>query len=280
MKRAIAALILLLFLALPASAASIERISFGIDLAELRENISVVLLSEQRLDSFVFSLPVKPENIVSESGYEVIEDDGYKILVKKEILPDVPSEFSVSFSAPDIVNKINGGEYLFSFSYNAPSDIREFVLRAALPEESAISEKGGLLVSRPVSIFTDGKRIFLEWESALQAGEQFSAFVQYKSKTEEGRLFTPILLILFLFAGLFVGYRIKKFRKEKFIEQAVSEDEKKIVDEIMKGEVLQEELREKTNFSKTKISKLVRSLEQKGIIKKTPYKKTNKLKLK
>ncbi len=280
MKPVISALFLFLLLAFPAAAVNIEKIHFGIDLAEMRENISVVLLSEQRLDSFVFSMPVKPENVVSDLNYEIIEDDGYKILVKKEILLNAPSEFSISFSAPSIVNRIDGDEYIFSFSYNAPSAIKEFVLRAALPEESAISEKGGLLVSRPVLIFTDGKRIFLEWESALQAGEQFSAFVQYKNKAEGNETLVPILLVVFLLAGLILGYKIKKFRKTKFIKEVVSEDEKKIVDEIMKGEVLQEELRQKTNFSKTKISKLVRSLEQKGIIKKTPYKKTNKLKIK
>ena len=59
-------------------------------------------------------------------------------------------------------------------------------------------------------------------------------------------------------------------------------EEKKVVAEIKKagGEILQESLREKHGWSKTKPSKLVARLESKGVIEKKVYGKTNRLRLK
>jgi uncharacterized membrane protein len=62
----------------------------------------------------------------------------------------------------------------------------------------------------------------------------------------------------------------------------LGEDERKIYDMLLSsnGEILQDDIARHTDFSRAKISKLVRNLEEKGIIKKEPYRKTNRLLLK
>lgn len=266
----------LLLFGSPASAEGIESIYFDIDLnGAPRESISII--AGNGTSPITLSLPAAPENLFVSHQYELV--GGNEIIVKPP--QNESSQISISFESRALAAKISGTEYLLTFSYTAPSDVKDFRLGATLPEGAAVSEKGGLLVSRPVSISTDGSKIFLEWGKSLKEGEQFSAFVQYNARPAQDGMILPAFVIIFLLAGLAIGYKIRQFKKSKFIKEVVSEDERKIVDEIMnKGEIMQDELRDKTNFSKTKISKVVRNLEAKGIIRKLPFKKTNKLRMK
>ena len=179
------------------------------------------------------------------------------------------------------ITKIGSDEFLFSYTYVADNETN-LELEVILPLEYVVVDRGGLLVSRPVDISTDGRRIFMVWTASLKAGEEFSAFVQYQGKSQGVSLYVLILAFAIIAAiGAFVGHRLHIFQKEKFIKQVVSDDERIIVEEIKKkGEILQEDLRDSLGWSKTKISKVVRNLEVKKVIYKIPYKKTNKLKLK
>jgi len=175
---------------------------------------------------------------------------------------------------------MGSNEKLFSFTYKAtgPTNLQ---LEVILPSDSIVVDRNGLLISRPFDISTDGRRIFVVWKANLATEEEFSAFVQYEAKSNVSSSFIILPIILIGAIGIFAGYKLKVFRKEKFIEKAVSDDENKVIEQIKKkGEILQEELRDSLNWSKTKISKVVRNLEVKNVIIKIPHKKTNKLKLK
>ena len=178
------------------------------------------------------------------------------------------------------IEDLGSNEKLFSFSITAQNAV-DFSIKIILPEDAKIIDKNGLLVSRPVSISTDGRRIFLEWSKALSEGEEYTIFVQYKTNGSSSSDLFPLVIAAILIIGLVIGYSWKRFEKEKAISQMLSEDEKKVVERIRKtGEMLQEDIKESTGWSKTKISKIVRSLEMKNVIIKVPYKKTNKIKIK
>lgn len=278
MKTAIAFAVSFLLLINLASAISFDKVFVELEIRDSTayEQISANLFAEKQLNSIVFLLSVKPENLEINLPYQLKEDG---IAINKAIPANSSFEFSMNFQTSSLITKISENEFLFS--YTSPKmTADDFKLKIALPEEAFISDKGGLLVSRPVFISTDGKRIFLEWSKGLSE-EEFTTFVQYKTKAEYPFSVFWIVLVVFLSTGLLAGYKLKKFKKTKFIKQVLPEDEKTIVDEILKKkEVMQDELRKTTNFSKTKISKLVRNLEMKGIVEKTPYKKTNKIKIK
>ena len=61
----------------------------------------------------------------------------------------------------------------------------------------------------------------------------------------------------------------------------LTEDERKIVDAIenMGGEIKQEELPEKTGFSRPKVTKIIQDLEDKKIISRVKHGKTYKVKI-
>ena len=73
-----------------------------------------------------------------------------------------------------------------------------------------------------------------------------------------------------------------KFRKgtkhDMFI---LTEDEERIIDIVRaQGKVEQSKLAKLTDYSKPRISRMIRSLEERGIIEREIYKKTYKIKLK
>lgn len=82
--------------------------------------------------------------------------------------------------------------------------------------------------------------------------------------------------------GLFLYWLINRFMKERAIRtamMAMSDDEKKVLRKIMdQGEARQDKLRRKVDFSKSKLSAILNNLEEKNAIKKSRYKRTNKLK--
>jgi len=198
---------------------------------------------------------------------------------------NVSSTFNYAVQEPhNFIAALGNNEFLFTLSISSPRNT-DFDLKISLPKESVVVENNNALeVSRPVQITTDGTRIYLEWSKVLNTGEQYSVFVKYKTNSASNDFLFPIfiaVITIILGTGIFAGYKFRSFRKTKFIKEVVNDDEKKIVDHVMKkGEILQEELRTVTGWSKTKISKVVRNLEARNIIEKKPYKKTNKLKIK
>ncbi len=179
--------------------------------------------------------------------------------------------------------KQTGNQYIFRFSYKPEDDFDDFKLKIVLPENMIISEQNDILMlSRPAQISTDGRRIFIEWEKELRENEEITIFAEYETKGNIN-LDPSYFLFFFVLMGIAfgVGYGIKRFKREKFIERAISADEKIILNIIKKDkEIMQEELKEKTGWSKTKISKVIRRLEAKELIEKKPYRKTNKLSIK
>jgi len=94
-----------------------------------------------------------------------------------------------------------------------------------------------------------------------------------------------IKYIALIFVGMLIGSGITFFvvigrkKEQKIAKLVLNEEEQKIFDLIIErgGVILQDEIVKELDYSKAKVSKIVRKLEEKGIIRKEPYKKTNKL---
>lgn len=179
---------------------------------------------------------------------------------------------------------------ILSFSYIPEANITAFSLIVKLPPRSTLAseiEKSGESLSAvypsPTKIYTNGKRIILEWQrDELKIGESFRVFVMYSNLNK--RNYSPLWVLFGLLIGTALTYFVIKGKnKNKNIARMVlSGDEEKIYELILAsdGEILQEEIVKTTGFSKAKVSKLIRNLEIKKIIKKEPYRKTNRLMLK
>lgn len=249
-----------------------------------KETYFVSLTTTQNINGLTFQLNANPENIVAPGlNYTVQQiEDKYFLVINKEIPANTVFNFNFSFVASDLLSRVGNNGYLLNFIFAPPTQVSDFRLRIILPKDSSVIQNGGvLLLSRPVDISTNGERISLEWNKTLAENEEFAIYAQYTTSISQDNIVIILVVIIALAAVFVVGYKLKSFKKEKLIEQILSEDEKKVVNYIkQKGEIMQEDIKTHLDWSKTKVSKVIRNLEVKNIIHKTPHKKTNRLKLK
>ncbi|MFQ5887958.1 MAG: hypothetical protein ACE5HY_04610, partial [Candidatus Hydrothermarchaeales archaeon] len=104
--------------------------------------------------------------------------------------------------------------------------------------------------------------------------DRFKPFTPTKSMYMLSGVALGILLVL-------VFYKYQK-AKAKVALKILTEDEEKVIKAIMEneGEITQDMLPEKTDFSRPKVSRIVGVLVERDLILKEPYKKTHKLKIK
>ena len=179
---------------------------------------------------------------------------------------------------------------------------RYFTLNQRLPQAAEINVKlilpESAVLNTPDSAYptpvisTDGQHIIIDWSDNLNKGESFSSFVVYKEKSES--LFHILIsiaavLIALILAALIISRskkrkekKLKPVKKEKKeIKVELMDNEKKIISVLKKahGELWQKQIQLQTGFSKAKLSRLVRDLESRSVIKKIPMGNTNKIRL-
>lgn len=97
-------------------------------------------------------------------------------------------------------------------------------------------------------------------------------------------LFIPFLAAVGLFIGMLVYYLIfPKLENETLSREEIVSlfdgDEKKIVEELLKGDgaMLQSDLVKKTNLTKVRVHRIVKKLEERGVVKKEQHGRTNRI---
>jgi len=162
---------------------------------------------------------------------------------------------------------------------------------------SFILEEGFVLENQDIypaasEIGSDGKRIIISWNKQIKEKEDLPIFVIFKdirSSEYEWILFFALVILATII--IYFGYRkiearkLKRVRKRKKrggVVEHLLESEKKVMSELkgVRGGVWQKQLQIKTGFSKAKLSRTIRNLESRKLIKKIPIGNTNKIKLK
>jgi uncharacterized membrane protein len=134
---------------------------------------------------------------------------------------------------------------------------------------------------------TDGQTISLVWNlERVSSGSDFAIFVNLEDTNKSSLLrniFIGLVMVLFVFIGfLFYKKYFKSKRLNKKIEKYLLDSEKKVLNELEKAEgkeLWQKQIQLKTNFSKAKLSRVIRNLESRNLIEKIPLGNTNKIKL-
>ncbi|MDD5181749.1 MAG: helix-turn-helix domain-containing protein [Candidatus Nanoarchaeia archaeon] len=179
----------------------------------------------------------------------------------------------------------SGGKQLVRIQQPIPENTQLFGFTIMLPQGYFVSEldKESLAVPEPDSMLSDGKRIILNWEKTSPS-EDFEAFVTYEQASRGVSILTiliPALIILSAIAAVIIIVLQFKKREKKIVTVGLSSDEKKIYEFVReKGEVNQKDVQNALEFSKPRLSRLIRNLEESGLIEKKPLGRTNILKTK
>jgi len=195
------------------------------------------------------------------------------------------------FETFDFVKDVDGKFFLdtdFSLNRNI-GNIEQLSMTVRLPEGKAIvPENVANRISFPetASILSDGRRIIVNWRFT-----QIPAVMPLKFQVLYETIILPPLFDIriryAIIAGAAIGListfaYLRYFRKpEKVILSVLDEYERKVFDLIVAagGTVSQKKIVQDTNLSKAKISRVVKSLVNRGVIEVERMGRTNKLKI-
>lgn len=263
-------------------------------ISEKGVNVNIVF---GKVSNFELEIPSDAKNIeVDAESYELNDYKNSQI-----IKINFAKNLLIRYSTKSFIDK-SGNKLFFTMrnNFNESSNVKIY-----FPEGAVLSEKGILFPTRFKKI-TDGRRIILELNDFNE--EQIVVTYEFVKKSN----FLFYLIIIFIFSLMIFIYFLeknkikkeiknfrkenKKLKKEKYnlikdetkeeIEERLIrnlfEDEKIIVKYLLykkNNECWTKEIVKDLDISKVKLSRKLRSLEQKGIVKKIPYGNENRIKL-
>lgn len=249
------ALAVLALLAVLASFMSVSAsLDVGITLSDAFVRESFVYSGEP--GSLSFELPREPVSVTANVSYAL---NGSTLTIDAD---ETPVRFSALFD--DLIVS-SGSQRVFRSSFSADA----ITLSITLPEGATVDE------AIPQGAFsTDGSRITIAWPPAPER----SVAVFYT--VDEG---TPWLLLIAFSLPIIAGFgfliywNAQRRTNERVIDALLSENEREVFDRV-DGDRTQQHIADELGYSKSKMSKVVRKLEEKGLVGKEPHFKTNRLK--
>ena len=151
---------------------------------------------------------------------------------------------------------------VWSFELNSEDVVDDILLDVCFSDrlEKLITVESDLLYS----IDLNG-RVCVEF---IDGGRKMDIKIDYGLEENSVSYIALIVITILLLAALvLIVYSFRK-KKDKFsdIESLINENEKKILDELMKGNVRQKELRRRLDMPKASFSRYVHNLEKKKLI--------------
>lgn len=215
-------------------------------------------------------------------------------IVVSEFINQIKQE---SYVMEGLLEKTSGG-YYFVYNLVFAQDYADVEIRLTL-EEGFNFDK--LLFPQGYKFETDGESISIVWDlQNKQRGDNFPIFLKIKNqKTSNFWLFWLAMALLLIFISYFFLRKFienkkksKKIKQKKPFKEKTPEKgqyaylldtEKKILEELQKSKskgLWQKQIQISTGFSKAKLSRIIRNLESRGLIKKIALGNTNKIFLK
>jgi len=179
----------------------------------------------------------------------------------------------------------NDNYYLFTDSFNLIRDTKTLSVLIKLPEgtglkepiENSYSPEGALIGS-------DGRRPIINWvENDLKGSDKFDvsiAFEKIGETTSEFPFGIILVIILITFSSLGLFYQFYwKGKNVRLILPVLKKDEKIIFDTIIKhgNGVNQKIIVKDSGYSKAKVSKVLNSLKERGLVKLERIGRSNKV---
>lgn len=283
MRKLALCLLFTFLLVAPLSQASVQEVTY-----DLRDDGAYVthttLTNDSSLNLWIeedaYNIDVRVGGELS--GFNLDRRNGFKLLYPE---PNTTGkEVEVNYRSSQVMEK--GDSSYFVTTLRTDRSIESVETELILPERALLKEGGGSMISpEPSSIDTDGRRMSIKWNlESLNEDDEIAFFVAYE---EPGNLFlivsitslSIVILSLVLFIYRRKGYRRKESR-ERF--QHLVERERKVVDALMTSgdeTMWQKELQRATDFTKSKLSRTLKKMEERNIVEKIPHGTSNKVKL-
>jgi uncharacterized membrane protein len=274
--------ILLFFILISAPCLSQPLYQYGIT-AEIYENDTVsyklnLIFVDHPDQTFSLSL-VSPNNLNVDSNNDCdIQNGVLETKITCFLKSANRTNVIISYSSDQNVNNKNG-YYLFSdsFKMSMAADLVPILIK--MPEGTGLREPVKSSYSPADALIgSDGRRTIVNWQMKdVKANERIDVSLAFErigdviiSEIPSQIIFLAVLFIIVAGAAAFYFFYLRN-KSVKLILPILKKDEKKIFDAIMKNgdgkTVNQKIIVEKSGYSKAKVSKVLKSLEERGILK-------------
>jgi len=271
-------LLLVVLLSLQAVIAKVEY--FGIDAQIIDDTNANIKFTIYKARDFSFRFYGNIRNISSNANCVV---EGELIYCRSE------NEIAINIQiVSDIVARA-GNTYSFNIQIELKEDVNRVTSLVTLPIGMIIKDEREIFPSN-FRTLSNGRNILVYWElENVSSNQPLSFRVRYQSVQPSSEVFGKFYLLIFILviALFFVSfYAIKKrkvivkkivrVRPEKILVEALDEYERKVY-EIVKeaGKIKQNEIVSKTGFSKARVSRVLKSLAEKKLVKVEKRGRTN-----
>lgn len=188
--------------------------------------------------------------------------------------------------------KRTGNKYEFIVSYGIPKETERVFASIRLPEKAVLAAEGNeSYFPKDANVITDGRRIITIWERLnLTPGDNLDFSVLYEmagTRTEIDNFLISILTVIIVIAMMGIAVYVRRGYKKpagtvKIVAPLLKEDERRIIKILTKheGKAMQKVLVRELDFSKAKVSRLVKSLKERKVLDIEPLGRTNRITLK
>jgi len=189
----------------------------------------------------------------------------------------------IEYDSTEYIKKLSN-YYVFSDSYKIPMDSKSIIVTVKLPEGTGLIKDDQSLSPSDASIGSDGRRTIISWQKDdLKKDDVFEVSIAFE-KIGDVQTYFPfeiiLIIVLIIFSSLGLFYQFYwKARNVKLILPVLKKDEKIIFNTIMKhgSGVNQKIIVKDSGYSKAKVSKVLNSLKERGLIKLERIGRSNKV---
>ncbi|MEE8402398.1 MAG: winged helix-turn-helix transcriptional regulator [Candidatus Hydrothermarchaeaceae archaeon] len=177
------------------------------------------------------------------------------------------------------------GTYILSTSHSLLANVKNFDFTITLPEGYGVV--GQSVSPVPEDIMSDGRRVILKWdinEPIPASLREFKVIVLYENLLSGSHWWESRMEYIYtaIIAGILIAfvYFFRRLRKKQANEkiEILKEDEQAIMRLIIgKDGIDQRDIQRETDFSKTKVSKILSELEKRDVIRKEQVGRRNKI---
>lgn len=186
----------------------------------------------------------------------------------------------IEYDSDDV--KMQSGYYLFSNSFKILNSTKAISVLVKLPEGSGLREPTEKSYSPTGALIgSDGRRPIINWVVSDPSSDRFDISIAFERIMENVFPFgIALALIIILFSGLGLFYQFYwRGKGVSLIMPVLKKDEKMIFNAIMKNGsgINQKVIVRESGYSKAKVSKVLKSLQERGLIKLERVGRTNKV---
>jgi uncharacterized membrane protein len=248
----------------------------------VEEYVRLVLNELELRNNLTYTITRRPYDITSERVYSYANGT----LTLFDSFPAGQSNVSFTILYRNVTAISPDGVYTYSASFRPPPGI---ALRVSLrlPPGHVLADVEPAVSPKPQAVTTDGRSLVLSWVARgdlniIVISDAHPSLELAEESTSLRTAQTASWLAGFVVFVLLISFVVLLVLRKRWRAplDVLSEDEQVIVKLIRSGVRVQKEIGTRATFTKSKMSKLVRKLEEKDVLVKTPHFKTNHLALK